>query len=108
MKHRAICPGCGIQFPRSFFFKWLPHVRRRCEACGCTYRVNSVWEWTANIIFGFSWAAFALLAIFGLMSWGVAAILILMVFATAYALFPYITPFDLVDEKQEHEHTTLA
>jgi hypothetical protein len=108
MKYRAICPGCGIQFPRAFFFKWLPHVRRHCTACGCAYRVNSVWEWTANIIFGLLFAAFVLLAMFRFVSWKVAVVLILLDLVTAYALFPYITPFDLLEKRQKHDHTPSA
>jgi hypothetical protein len=105
MKYRATCPGCGIRFPRSFFFKWLPHVRRHCTACGCTYRANSVWEWTGSSLLGVSWAAIGCLAIFRAISWGMAAVLTLAVGLTGYALFPYVTPFDLLEEKSDRKDT---
>jgi hypothetical protein len=103
MKYRAVCPGCGVRFPRRFWFKWLPHVKWRCETCGCTYRVNSWWEWSTDIISGVLCASFLLLAWFHMLSWRVAVILLLGTFAVAYALFPYITPCDLVKSAPGHE-----
>jgi len=106
MKYRAICPGCGAKFPRTFYFKWLPHVRRCCDLCGCTYMVNSWWEWIGSGVLGLSWAVFALLALFGVMSWFIAVPLILAVFIAGYILFPYITPFDLIQDAKKHEGTS--
>jgi hypothetical protein len=103
MKYRATCPECGVKFPRAYFFKWLPHARRLCESCGCTYRVNSFWEWTADIIGGMAWATFFLLALFGFISWPAAVILILGISVLGYAIFPYVTPFDLVERAQKHK-----
>jgi hypothetical protein len=104
MKYRAVCPGCGVRFPRWFWFKWLPHVRWRCAACGCAYRVNPWWEWTADIGFGILWALCAALAMFHFVSWAVAAVAVAAVFVLAYALFPYITPCDLAEPAPRDEN----
>ncbi|MFA6174792.1 MAG: hypothetical protein WC701_14105 [Kiritimatiellales bacterium] len=57
-----------------------------------------------DIMFGLLWAAVLLLALFHFISWLLAAVLTLCVFALGYAIFPYITPFDLVEKGQKHEN----
>src|SRR5277367_1563963 len=98
MKYRATCPGCGVRFSRSSYFTNLPHLRRRCKACGCRYRVDSLWEWVGSSIMGVGWATFFLLGWFGLMSWPLAIVLIVFVQVLCYLLYPYVTPFVLIQE----------
>jgi hypothetical protein len=68
--------------------------------------VNSRWEWIADIILGLAWAAVLLLAFFHRISPLAAAILTCSIFGFVYFIFPYITPFELVEEAKEHADTT--
>jgi hypothetical protein len=45
---------------------------------------------------------------FGLVSWPVSLLLFCAVAAIGYILFPYITPFVMIQEKPEHEQTPSA
>ena len=105
MKYRATCPGCGTKFPRAFYHKRL-RIRRCCVSCGCYYTGNFWWETIGNAVLGVLGATFALLAIFGVMTWFVAAPLILAVYIAGYIFFPYITVFDLVQGTKTHENTS--
>jgi hypothetical protein len=46
-----------------------------------------------------AWASFFLLALFGVIRWSVAVIAMSVIFALGFILFPYVTPFTLVHEK---------
>jgi hypothetical protein len=98
MKHLAKCPGCATKVSRAFYFKMLGHARRTCQSCGCAYRPIPRWEWTGNTVVGLMWATFVLLARFGMISWPLALSLVAAVFAIGVLLFPYLTPFERVED----------
>jgi hypothetical protein len=89
-----------------FFLKCVPHVPYRCRACGCTFRPNPRWEWIGDVVGGLGVANFIGLACFGVIRWSVAVIGVAVIFALGFILFPYFTPFDLVDET--HSETKLS
>ena len=99
MKYRALCPNCGVKIPRSTVFRMtgLPHP---CKSCGCQYRPDALWEWSADFIFAAMILTVLLMAWFHHLAWTMAVILVFSIFALVYAIFPYITPFVLVGEKQ--------
>lgn len=98
MKYRATCPKCAVKIPRWFFLICAPYVRYRCSTCGCRFRVNLKWEWAGDVVGGGSWAALFLLAWFGVLRWSIAVNLITLVLELGVILFPYVTPFVLVEE----------
>jgi hypothetical protein len=52
-------------------------------------------------MFGLLWAAVLVLALFHFISWLLAAVLTLCVLAFGYGIFPYVTPFDLIEKGQK-------
>ena len=102
MKYRAICPSCGMRFSRALYFRWLAHVPRRCQGCGCHYKADTLWEYVGSGLLGVGFAISIGLGLLGVVSWPVSVILFLGVAATGCILFPYITPFVLI--KDEHEN----
>lgn len=105
MKYRAVCPRCGKKFPRSFYYRWRQY-RGQCSSCGCKYRVNWLWELIGDGVHACALATFALSALLGLMSWWMAAALILAVFIIGYILFPYLTPYTQVRASKTHDGTS--
>ncbi len=96
MKYHAICPGCGMRFPRWHFFKCHAHIRYRCRACGCCYQSESVWEWVGDAIGGALLGGILLLGIFQVVPWLVVGLLVGVLLALGYFLFPFFTRFVLV------------
>lgn len=106
MKYRAVCPKCGVRFSRALYFSWLSHVRRHCSSCGCSYKANSLWEHLGSAGLAVGFGVSLSLGWFGFVSWPISILLFLAVAATGYVLFPYITPFVLIQEEHDHERTS--
>ena len=106
MKYRAICPRCGVRFSRALYFTWLSHVHRRCQSCGCSYKADSLWEHLGSLGLAAGFGVSLSLGWFGLVSWPVSVLLFFGVAAIGYILFPYITPFVIIQDK--HEQTPSA
>ena len=107
MKYRAICPSCSTKISRLLYFLG-PSLPHRCKACSCTYRSQSLWEWTADFIAVALILPILFLAWHHHISWVLAVLWILFVFAIGYVLFPYITPFVLVKRGQDYDKKPSA
>ena len=81
-------------------------MRRRCASCGCCYRVSPAWEHIGSGVFGIVCGGVILLAMSHMLPWSLAIILVLLLGFIGYILFPYVTPFALVEDEEEHGHTS--
>ncbi len=102
MRYRAICPSCEYRFGRSWFFRVIPEYRHKCPGCGVRVKSNSKWEWgnsapPAVLIF-----AALVLWFFGYLAGWLLGVVAVAVLAVSFALFPYVTKFDL---KEDINHT---
>jgi uncharacterized heparinase superfamily protein len=97
MKYLAVCPYCEYKIPRTWYFHWLPHMKKECSACQRKIKVNSLWEWGGNFILGIAWSIPVVLQLGGFIHWMVALTLVVTAFVVGYILFPYVTPFERED-----------
>jgi|ERR1017187_959810 hypothetical protein len=107
MKYRAICPGCGIKISRLMFFLG-PSLPHNCKSCGCRFRSDAVWEWIADFIFAAIVISVLWLAWSHHITWIVAAMLIAVVVAICYVIFPFVTPFVFSGKKKSDEQKPSA
>jgi membrane protein YdbS with pleckstrin-like domain len=89
-------------------FFLAPSLPHRCKSCDCRYRSNAVWEWIADFIFALPAGIVILLAWWHHLSWPIALVLVLSIVTVMYVIFPFITPFVLVGNKQTHENKPSA
>lgn len=92
MKYRATCPHCGIRFSRRVGVLNLPHVRRKCSACGNSFRAVAWSEYLGNGII----IVAGLLPIFLLSLIGQAMAIALTIAVVGLAIYawPYVTVFE--------------
>jgi hypothetical protein len=101
MKIRAICPDCTNRIPRSWYIKFLAHVNRACPHCGATIRSNTKWEWISSVCLGILLAAPWLAVLIGSITWLMAIAIAIGTSLIGWIVFPYVTPFDLVEPPEE-------
>jgi hypothetical protein len=65
-----------------------------------------LWEHVGSAVLAAGFGISLCLGWFGVVSWPMSLLLFVGVAAVGYILFPYITPFVLIQE-QEHEHTSV-
>jgi hypothetical protein len=70
--------------------------------------VDSLWEHLGSIGIAVGFGVSLCLGWFRLVSWPVSVLLFFGVVALGYILFPYITPFVIIQKKPEHDKTPSA
>ncbi len=103
MKYRAICPHCGLRFPRRMSVWNVPHLRRRCSRCGETFRAVAWSEYVGDAVMAAAWAAPILLALFGNLSWLIAIALAIAVLGISVWAWPYFTIFEKASPKEHRD-----
>src|SRR5262245_19674162 len=102
MKYRAICPSCGHKFSRLWYFRVVPEYRHACPGCGARVKSQSRSEWGFSALLAIPViVAFVLWRFWGVSLWfmALAAVLTQIV---GVAIFPYITTFELRDERRKN------
>ena len=102
MKYRSLCPSCNANIPNSWYFHVLPHIRKKCPVCRSAIKVDSKWEWIGNCILGIPIGIGLLLGAGGVVHWAISLIIISLTVLVGYVLFPYMTPFNLVEAYEEN------
>lgn len=65
-------------------------------------QTNSKWEWIGGLALGVPCGLILTAALLGFISWATAIAISVFLFAAGWVMFPYATPFDLVERKREN------
>ena len=89
MNYKASCPQCGTRLSRWHYFTTA--FRYRCRSCGAQFRLTT-FGWLVTIAMIVLLISFYVLYRLDIVSWQAAIALILLAWAVATWLIPYLTP----------------
>ncbi len=111
MTYRASCPACRGWFPRRTAWRLKPRTVYRCQRCDAGIRPNQLWGWSGDaILIVLVLACLAAIVLVGLPP-EIGIFGVFFVLAVAVAVFPYCTPFDLMDparDGRQRERATVT
>jgi len=86
-------------------FLTTPHVVRRCQHCGASYKAVAWSEYVGDIGLGVLFALPVLLAFFHVISWVAGCFFAALVLVLSFVLWPYGTMFEAVPPVRDEPTT---